>query len=365
MSVFRVSLPLCGALALSVASFPAQAGVLSGAVLDLDSVGKAGVTVELRSQGVVLATASTAANGNWSIDATSGVSLREARRMQSGNLALDSRGRLRVSFGGRDLSGRSFAASATAPSNHEAFVPRVAGSIPDTLVYSLAGRVFLRDTVSDSVRSGMVRVFDTSWNADIVYGYLKDTRDGKVYRTVKVGTQTWFAQNLAFKRDTSWRNRDSLEMELLYGRMYQWTAAMDTSGTFNTDAVEIELPWRGICPTDWHVPSDPEWSTLINFADSANSGAALKSLGFPNKDTTIKALDTWGFRVLAGGQVGVNAYYPYGYVYRAFGSNGMFWTATEFSATKAYVRNFMASANYSNRALWPKNEGYSVRCLKN
>jgi uncharacterized protein (TIGR02145 family) len=172
------------------------------------------------------------------------------------------------------------------------------------------------------------------------------------------------AQNLAFKRDTSWRHKDSLALERIYGRMYQWAAAMDTLGKFNTELLEVELPWRGICPEGWHLPSDPEWSTLIKFVDSAYSGAALKSTWFPNKDTAIKTLDTWGFRVLAGGQVGENVSYPYGYVYRAFGTNGMFWTATEYTATKSYIRNFLQSGNHSTRTLNLKNEGYSVRCIK-
>lgn len=342
----------------------AVAGTYSGKLVELDGAAKAGVTVTLKRGGDSYGTALTGADGTWSIDPSTSASRAARSRLATGSLVADGSRRLRVEYGNRDLSGRIRSGSET--SHPVAVSPAfraLEGSVPDTLIYSIGDKVFLRDTIS-AMDSGIVRIFDTTWNPAIVFGYLKDERDSNVYRTVKVGTQTWFAQNLAFKRDTSWRNRDSLALERRFGRLYQWTAAMDTSGKFNTDAAEIELPWRGICPTGWHIPSDAEWSTIVNFVDSANSGAALKSMWYPNKDTAIKTLDTWGFRVLAGGQVVENTSYPYGYIYRAFGVNGMFWTATEYSATKAYIRNFMQTANHSNRALWPKSEGYSVRCLR-
>lgn len=342
----------------------AGAGVYTGRLVDIDGAPKAGVSVSYKSGADVLGTVATGADGTWSLEPGTGV-VREARiRLSTGNLVVDGNRQLRVAFGDRDLSGRAIRAVSAVRAVPSTVAPRVqAAIVPDTLVYSIGDKIILRDTISAASGSGIDRIFDTTWNAAIVYGHLKDARDNNLYRTVKVGTQVWMAQNLAFKRDTSWRNRDSLQMERRYGRMYQWSAAMDTSGENNSDIADLPPGWRGICPAGWHVPSDAEWSTLVNFADSANSGAGLRSLHYPITDTAVKALDTWGFRVLAGGQVAQLTTYPYTYVYRAFGTNGMFWTATEVTTTKSYVRNFGQTANYSTRVLYPKNEGYSVRCI--
>lgn len=342
----------------------AGAGVYTGKLVDVDGAPKAGVGVSFKSGSDVLGTVTTGADGTWSLEPATSISREVGTRLSTGNLVVDGNRRLRVAFGDRDLSGRAIRGVSAVRAVPASVASRTqADGVPDTLVYSIGERIVLRDTISSASGSGLDRIFDTTWNAAIVYGYLKDSRDSILYRTVKVGTQIWMAQNLAFKRDTSWRNRDSLQMERRYGRMYQWSAAMDTSGDNNSDIADLPPAWRGICPTGWHVPSDAEWSTLVNFADSANSGAGLRSLHYPITDTAVKAFDTWGFRVLAGGQVAQLTTYPYTYVYRAFGTNGMFWTATEVTTTKSYVRNFGQTANNSTRVLYPKNEGYSVRCI--
>lgn len=355
---FRTSFFLISALAMV-----ADAGIYSGKLVELDGKAKSGITVTLKRGGDVYGTALTSAEGAWSIDPSTSASRLVRSRITSGNLVVDGNRRLRVEFGSRDLAGRSRSGMES---------PRVAmaqppfrsleGAVPDTLVYSIGDKVFLRDTISTSADSGIVRIFDTTWNAAIVYGYLKDSRDSNVYRTVKVGTQLWMAQNLAFKRDTSWRYRDSLEMERRYGRMYQWTAAMDTSGEFNIEAAEIPLPWRGICPMGWHIPSDAEWSELVNFADSVKSGKVLKALEFASSGATA-ATDSLGFRVMAGGQTYWKEDGVYRYVYSAFATNAYFWSASEMTTVRSWGRSFGSTIDHSTRSLYLKTNGHSVRCL--
>lgn len=348
-------------LAFSTASLALD---LSGRMVNLDSTAKAGVSVALKRSGVEIASTVTGADGAWKLDgaATGVMSRRQALEGRSGHLDL-TRGRLSVAFDGRDLAGRSRGEN-VAMIRASAAARSAAVAVPDTLVYSIGDRIFLRDTISDTIRTGMGRYFDTTWNPAIAYGYLKDARDGNVYRTVKVGTQIWMAQNLAFKRDTSWRYRDSLELERRYGRLYQWSAAMDTSGKFNTDVAEIELPWRGVCPAGWHIPSDAEWSVLVNAVDSARSGTLLKAQEFALAGSATKPSDSLGFRVMPGGQAYWKEDGVYRYVYTAFGTNTYFWSASEMTTIRSWGRSFGSSIDNSTRSLYLKTNGHSVRCLK-
>ncbi len=113
-------------------------------------------------------------------------------------------------------------------------------------------------------------------NPEISYGELTDARDGQVYRTVEIGDQIWMAENLnyAYMPDTlSFCYNDSAEYCEKYGRLYTWSAAMDSAAIFSEDgkgcSVEQsgspscgKFPVRGICPEGWHFPSNNEWKTL-------------------------------------------------------------------------------------------------------
>lgn len=340
------------------------AGIYSGKLVELDGKTKAGVTVTLKRGADEIGNALSAADGAWIIDPNTSASHFIRSRLATGNLMVDGDRRLRVEFGNRDLAGRSrCGVESPRVAKVQPALRAMEGGVPDTLVYSIGDKVLLRDTISTS-DSGIVRIFDTTWNPAIIYGYLKDTRDSNVYRTVKVGTQIWMAQNLAFKRDTSWRYRDSLDLERRYGRLYQWSAAMDTSGKFNNDVAEIELPWRGICPAGWHIPSDAEWSTLVNVVDSARSGALLKALEFVVAGSTTNPSDSLGFRVMPGGQVYWKEDGVYRYVYTAFGTNTYFWSASEMTTIRSWGRSFGSTIDHSTRSLYLKTNGHSVRCLK-
>lgn len=119
-----------------------------------------------------------------------------------------------------------------------------------------------------------------SWkflNPDVEYHCLVDERDGQFYATVKIGEQTWMAENLAYADEEKtpnlagghWCEADA-DSCALYGQRYNFMSVMN----FNTnEMMEGELikdplfgtwenPQQGICPSGWHVPSVSEWMTL-------------------------------------------------------------------------------------------------------
>jgi hypothetical protein len=208
-------------LALLVSVSLSHALTLSGTVLNLDSTAAVGVTVTLASTG---AATTTDGSGAWSLSGVStGIKTSIPSHQQiASHLILDGN-RLHLDYSGFDIMGRGIpAAMIPAHSTSLASARAASTASVDTLTYSMNGKVFLRDTVSAS-RSSIVRLYDTIWNAEIIYGWVPDVRDGQLYRSVAIGPQVWMAQNLNYKpsgTDSGWCYNDSIKNCKIYGRLY-------------------------------------------------------------------------------------------------------------------------------------------------
>ena len=176
---------------------------------------------------------------------------------------------------------------------------------------------------------------DTTYNAE--KNTLTDTRDGKVYRTVKIGDQVWMAENLNFETDSSYCYNDSAEYCAKYGRLYVWTAAMDA------------------CPSGWHLPDTAEWKTLLAAVGGDSiAGTKLKSTSGWNSDGN--GTDDFGFTVLPAGGWGSKNF---------VGEAAVFWTSEWYEGYDDYAYGIrlytdtIVRKGYSNKYI-----GSSVRCLK-
>lgn len=212
-------------------------------------------------------------------------------------------------------------------------------------------------------------------NVEKKYGELLDV-DGNKYKTIKIGTQTWMAENL---RTTKYRNGSSIENieddeewiedqkgawcyyeneksnNIPYGKLYNWYAVTNN---------------KKICPKGWHIPSDEEWTVLINYLDpnaeggdeNNNAGGKMKSAGTqywksPNKG----ASNSSGFSGLPGG-----IRYEDG-SFDDIGSIGEWWSSTSIRGKEvsAYTRDL----DFDGNRVWrwddsPLSIGLSVRCVK-
>lgn len=238
--------------------------------------------------------------------------------------------------------------------------------------YERCGDVVVRDVDKSQFKRPA-----TAWdylNPNISYGEITDSRDGQVYKTVKIGEQTWMAQNLNFETSNSYCYENDLANCVLYGRLYTWSEAMDSAGAFSNigkgcgfgkTCTPME-PVAGICPDGWHLPSSSEWETLFDFTGT-NTRDKLKSLlGWTEESgTSANGTDDYGFSAVPGGYRN-GSEDAYG-MYFSKGSHANFWTATESDGKYAimmYLSEYHEEpylAAYGNDG---KKFAFSVRCVK-
>jgi uncharacterized protein (TIGR02145 family) len=223
----------------------------------------------------------------------------------------------------------------------------------------------------------------SQFNPNLTYGVVNDV-EGNRYKTIKIGTQLWMAENLratkyndgsdiplAFDQGNweenwnlgnsskqpmmCWYNDDSLTYKNKYGALYNWYAINpSTNGKKN------------VCPIGWHVPSDTEWATLITFLGGKSiAGGKMKSTGTqfwrsPNNGATNSS----GFTALPAGKRGPKGHFSYQ------GGSSYFWTSTASNTNDAWYLylyyqyiNIERFPNFTDLAV--KYYGFSVRCIKN
>ncbi len=197
-------------------------------------------------------------------------------------------------------------------------------------------------------------------------------KEGNVYKTVTIGTQTWMAENLkstqfndgtaiSMLKDFSawsspmgkpaycWYKNDQVNFGNLYGALYNWYV-VDASTNGN----------KNVCPVSWHVPTNDDWKTLKGNLIDTIAGNQLKEAGTthwtaPNEG----ASNSTGFTALPGGVRTDNG------VFKEVGLSCFWWSATEFDMQTSwywFLTTFskgMGRSNYEGR-----KSGMYIRCIK-
>ncbi|MCL2206494.1 MAG: fibrobacter succinogenes major paralogous domain-containing protein [Fibromonadales bacterium] len=191
------------------------------------------------------------------------------------------------------------------------------------------------------------------------------TYEGKTYKTVKIGNQTWMAENLNYDAVGS-MCYNNLESNCdRYGRLYNWSTAMNLASNCNSRhcASQIAPKHRGICPDGWHIPSNEEWDQLFRSVyTSSIAGRYLKAKkGWYNcgpSDNSHLCKDTHNFSALPGG---------YGYSGGNFGNaddSGYWWSSNESFNYSAFFRGMISNGD---GVYWHNNTKsylFSVRCVQ-
>lgn len=196
---------------------------------------------------------------------------------------------------------------------------------------------------------------------------LKDTRNGKIYKTVLIGRQCWMATNLDIGNMVQGMNQpdDGIIQKTcykndprnckIYGGLYTWEEAMQGNP---------EEGSRGICPEGWHIPAKAEWQELAEFLDEDVAGTKLKV----DKDH-IPAWDgnnESGFSALASGAGFRDSFHRI---------NGwaLFWSSTTNGPSRAWFAQldnlwYQSPPKYQNLYLgdyYLRENGFSIRCVQN
>ena len=164
----------------------------------------------------------------------------------------------------------------------------------------------------------------------------RDSRDGHVYKTVKISDQVWMAEYLNIETsEGSWCHDDNPKNCEKYGRLYTWDEAKE------------------MCPEGWHLPNEDEWHTLVTAVGGTSiAGMKLKSTSGWNGE------DSYGFTILPAG------YRMYGGSFMDVGKFAEFWTSRERGIDSAIKLTFMYLTDGVVDSAPGKHEGLSVRCLK-
>lgn len=233
--------------------------------------------------------------------------------------------------------------------------------------------------------NGWVSLMSWSWdvpkearlNPDITYGTLTDSRDGKKYKTVTIGDQTWMAENLNYYdandlnvKNKSWcygksDNKDSTTCDVA-GRLYTWAAAIDSvklataaenpqeCGYGKTCTLHAQR--QGVCPTGWHLPTNNEWEDLIVTVGVTQTGIQTAGNILKSQNGWSNGTDAFGFSALPAGQRSE---------YGDFGLGGYFWSAVEYNESLACYMFLEDKVEYATLYPRSKSSASYVRCVEN
>jgi uncharacterized protein (TIGR02145 family) len=244
----------------------------------------------------------------------------------------------------------------------------ITGLTPNTTYYA---RAYATNSAGTSYRNDWT--FKTSvaigdetiiFNPNLTYGTVTDI-DGNVYKTIKIGTQTWMAENLKTTRYTDgsnipyitdreawlevlspaycWYNNDPGSKNL-YGALYNWYAVMTGK----------------LSPTGWHIPSHAEWTTLNTYLGGDDiAGGKMKETGTTHwKSPNAGATNESGFTCLPGGWRQADT-----------GTGGVseccnIWSSSESSLYRAWGKAISWEFELSGWQKTIQRDGASVRCIK-
>lgn len=189
-------------------------------------------------------------------------------------------------------------------------------------------------------------------------GIFTDNRDGHEYTYRAIENQTWMLENLAFLPSVNPSSDGSETVPKYYVYGYEGTLVSAAQADANYITYGVLYNWdaaRTACPAGWHLPSDGEWTILMDYL-GADAGLKIKST---SGWTEYGNGDNWsGFTALPGG----NRYFEGGFF--RLGSYASFWSGTDAGSPFAWFRDLTSGFTGVGWYYNHRSHGFSVRCLK-
>ena len=248
--------------------------------------------------------------------------------------------------------------------------------------YQKAGKYTVKLTVTNDQGSNTETKTDYITVYEVTTGTFTDPRDGKTYKTVKIGTQTWMAENLAYLPSVSPGSIGS-ETEPYYPYYYVYgyfgTSVSEAKATDNYTTYGVLYNWpaaKAACPSGWHLPTDEEWKTLEMYLGMSQSQADAGGWRGTDEGKKMKSTSGWynggngtdevGFSALPGGDREIDGdFWDLGYF-------GYWWSATAggdstFARFRILSYGSMGLA-YDGDGVGSysiaKDHGFSIRCVR-
>jgi len=205
-----------------------------------------------------------------------------------------------------------------------------------------------------------------------------DPRDGKVYKTVKIGDQIWMAENLAYLPGVNPPTVGSDFIPYYYVSGYYGTNTADAKATDNYKTYGVLYNWpaaKAACPEGWHIANNAEWTQLLYYLihngygyggsgnDIAKALAATTSWNYSRYPDTpgsnLSSNNSSGFSGLPGG-------FRYaGNIFKSLRSFGYWWSANAYSGYQNYYFGLGYRYNQLIKSAIYNRNGISVRCVRN
>lgn len=174
-----------------------------------------------------------------------------------------------------------------------------------------------------------------------------DPRDGQFYKTVKIGNQLWFAENLRYKTPNARAYGENEKYVSQHGFLYNLNDAVNA------------------VPPGCHIPSADEWNELFAYAMNSCNGTEIANvLKSSNKNEDGINCTNWksgdgqdllGFRILPSGRRGG---------FRGDSYENIEKCAYLATGSLQKVKKFTESGIVTEEE-WVKSYSYSIRCIVN
>jgi len=199
-----------------------------------------------------------------------------------------------------------------------------------------------------------------------------DSRDGNVYRIVKIGEQTWMAENLAYLPLVSKLNNADYDKAQYYVGGYYGTNVSEAKASQNYKTDGVFYNWEAAktaCPDGWYLPSDDEWKKLEIDLGMSVLAADSNSFRFSGEvGKKLKSKSGWADYGNGDNKSGFSAL-PIGmasawYDFFLRDSAALFWSSTEDGGYSSCFRLLYYLNNAVFREWDSKVDGLSVRCYR-
>jgi uncharacterized protein (TIGR02145 family) len=227
-------------------------------------------------------------------------------------------------------------------------------------------------------------------------GTYTDSRDNRSYKTItlgsfksasltgstkkSIGTQTWMAENLAYLPSVVSSSNGSFTSPYYYVYKYEGSSVSSAKSTSYYKKYGALYNWaaaKNACPQGWHLPSDDEWEELVSILTENGFGyqgsgddiaKALASTDDWDRSTTPGTIgndpsrnNASGFNALPGGS---RRYYG---DFNGAEIVGHWWGSNEYDAKNASSKFLESEKSVLKKGFTydVKEDGYSIRCVKN